>query len=174
MKTCGACNLCCKLAPVEALKKPAGVWCVHAKPGQGCGIYGQHPEECQTYRCGWLKNEGLDEDWKPTNCKFVIRLDEEFRRVIIANDPAYPDAWRKPRFYPVIKSWSRDLGVVSYVGNRATMVYPDQDLDVGVINAGDAVHTGYHARPPMRAPWVRIQPVGGGPPREYVGRYGPS
>jgi hypothetical protein len=174
MKSCGACNLCCKLAAIEELQKPAGQWCKYAKPGIGCTIHGHHPEECQSFRCGWLKNDGLDDDWKPTTCKFVIRIEDELGRIIIANDTAHPDAWKKPRYYQVIKGWARDWGVVSYAGNRATMVYPDQDLEVGEINPGDAVHRGYRGGPLVRAPWVRVEPVGGGPHREYLGRYGKS
>lgn len=41
---------------VEALNKPNGVRCVHLTPS-GCGIYGEHPEECQRFACLWLRND---------------------------------------------------------------------------------------------------------------------
>jgi hypothetical protein len=171
-RTCGACNLCCKVSAIKELQKPAGQWCPHAKTGQGCAIHGRHPAECQTFRCGWLRIETLGEEWKPIHSKFVIRLDEGERRLIVSNDPAHPEAWKKPPFYQTIKGWARDWTVVACVGHRSTIVFPEEDLEVGEIYLGDVVKRGYRGGPLLRAPWVRVEPVGGAAPREYKGRYG--
>ena len=171
-RVCGTCSLCCKVAAIKELDKPAGVWCQHARPGQGCSIHGRHPRDCETFRCGWLEMDALGEDWKPINSKFVLRLDEDLRRLIVSNDPAHPAAWKKPSFYKVIKGWARDWTVVVHVGNHSTVVFPEEDLEVGAVELGDIVRQGYRGGPLLRAPWVRVEPVSGGPPREYVGRYG--
>jgi hypothetical protein len=42
-RACGDCTLCCKVMAIEALAKPAGSWCRHCKPGQGCAIYAERP-----------------------------------------------------------------------------------------------------------------------------------
>ena len=39
-KACGSCTMCCKLFEINWLDrpKPAGKWCPHCRPGQGCAI----------------------------------------------------------------------------------------------------------------------------------------
>ena len=174
MKACGTCTLCCKVCTIVELNKPSGQWCVHARPGQGCAIYGDHPKECQVFRCGWLTIDELGEDWKPINSKFVLLLDEDRRRLVIENDPGHPQAWKKAPFSQQIKSWARAWTVIASVGKHCIFVFPDQDIDVGPIEAGDEVRRGFRGEGPLKAPWVRVRPVGGGPPREYVGRFGPT
>lgn len=56
-RTCGACNVCCTAMTVRALKKPAGVKCVH-QTDTGCGHYDQRPEACRAWFCMWVRDEG--------------------------------------------------------------------------------------------------------------------
>lgn len=53
-RTCGGCTACCKTHGVLEILKMAGVWCTHCKIGEGCGIYGERPHECQKFKCAWL------------------------------------------------------------------------------------------------------------------------
>ena len=113
-KSCGTCSLCCKLPAIAALGKPAGQWCVHARPGQGCGIHGTHPAECQAFRCGWLQAEDLGEEWKPTACRFILRIGGPGGQIGISLDPDHPEAWKKAPYYQAIKSWSARAAVFVY------------------------------------------------------------
>jgi hypothetical protein len=59
---CGGCVACCQVMGVHALDKRQFSACQHqlyrigepaaGRPG-GCGIYGDRPKECATYRCLW-------------------------------------------------------------------------------------------------------------------------
>ena len=42
-RACGTCMMCCKVPYIKEFEKPAGVWCRHAVPGKGCGIYESRP-----------------------------------------------------------------------------------------------------------------------------------
>ena len=64
------------------LNKPAGSWCSHCKPGEGCGIYAERPTECRTFKCLWL---GLEEagvatpELRPDRSKVVLSFTQEHR-----------------------------------------------------------------------------------------------
>lgn len=102
-RSCGECNLCCKLLPVHGLH-PAGKWCQHAVKGKGCGIYANRPGACRVWSCMWLSETGMDQHGlrRPDKCHFVI--DEGAEVIWIAGqevgamqvwiDPGYPTAWR--------------------------------------------------------------------------------
>src|SRR4051812_14872278 len=50
-RECGTCTLCCKVAAVEELNKPNGVWCSHCLSGKRCTIYDQRPQSCRSFYC---------------------------------------------------------------------------------------------------------------------------
>src|SRR4051812_32293115 len=104
-KTCGDCSLCCTLVAVESLSKPVYTPCVHLC-AEGCGIHGSHPADCQAFQCGWKDFHDLGEEWRPSNCGFLIRVELDAQLLCIDVDPTRPDAWRQPEFYSVIKEWS--------------------------------------------------------------------
>src|SRR6185503_15460450 len=103
------CTLCCKVVAVASLDKPAGQWCVHARPGKGCATYGSHPDDCRSFMCQWLLRPELDATWKPERCGFAISLVEPGNRMAVMVDPNKPDAWRRAPFYQTIKDWARQL-----------------------------------------------------------------
>lgn len=101
MRSCGSCNLCCKLVPIRSLTpeeqtevsravggtdlanseiifedfdKPQGKWCQHAKKGAGCGIYRERPMSCRHWSCYWLSGKGADELERPDRAKYVIDI----------------------------------------------------------------------------------------------------
>jgi len=143
-RECGDCTLCCKVMGIIALDKPPGLWCSHCKPARGCAIYDTRPQECRTFVCGYLHSPGLDERWKPSVCKFVLM--DENGDTQIAVDPARPDAWKKEPYYSCFKAWAQaslDEGTKVFVaiGNRAIVILPDRDVDLGILGEGDRIMT---------------------------------
>ena len=106
-RTCGSCNMCCKLPPVPEINKPELVWCKHCKPGkaEGCRIYADRPQVCADFACAWLTDTGLGDEWKPDRSKIVIRMTDEGGGITYQYmiDPAYPNRWREEPFYSQIK-----------------------------------------------------------------------
>jgi hypothetical protein len=144
-RTCGSCSLCCKLMRIGELEKPNGRWCSHCKPGKGCLIYDSRPEECQTFNCAWLRSSDLGEVWYPLNSKMVV--DAKGPWITVHVEPAYPTRWREEPYYSQIKNWSKngvDNGarVLVFVKNRATVILPNKDLDLGEFNDNDQITIG--------------------------------
>jgi hypothetical protein len=143
-RECGECTLCCKLMTVVDLNKPAGTWCPHCTSRGGCGIYETRPQECRDFVCAWLQSDALDEQWKPSRCKFVVFAEPGSVNLKVSVDPARPDAWRKEPFYSYFKAWVRPRiaqggKVVVMTGKRATAVLPDRDVDLGECTDDDRV-----------------------------------
>lgn len=160
-RSCGTCSLCCKIIDVPSLNKPAHVWCEHARPGKGCGIWGSHPHVCQVWKCGWQLSEDLDERWKPNKCGFILYHQYDGRQVVVEVDPQRPDAWRKPPFYDAIRRWAagvrtEDKQVIVRTGRRVLALFPEEDLDIGILPQGQAALLGYRYDPKYRQPMVRI------------------
>lgn len=147
-RACGSCGLCCKLMIIEDLGKPANQWCRHYKQGLGCSIYQTRPTECGTFLCGWLVDEKLDARWKPTTARFFLWQPVGPRRLVVEVDPAFPQAWRKEPYYSSIKAWSRRdrpgaCEVIVKVGPRATMIFPEKDIDLGILRPEGMIKSGY-------------------------------
>jgi hypothetical protein len=114
-RSCGECQLCCKLVPVVSLEKRAGEKCRHQRHGKGCMIYRDKPYECDVWNCRWLTNDEAEHLPRPDRAHFVIDVMPDFihavyddRRIDIQVmqvwcDPAYPDAWRDPRMLAYIE-----------------------------------------------------------------------
>lgn len=143
-RSCGACSLCCKVLGIAALEKPRGKWCSHCRPGRGCTIYEERPEECRTFRCLWLLDFRLGDEWKPSNCKFVIAADTENNRVDIHADASAPGAWRREPYISTLRQLAAAaLGqggmVLAIEGGRSTLVLPDRGVDLGILREDDRV-----------------------------------
>jgi hypothetical protein len=141
-RKCGDCTLCCKVMAIEALAKPASLWCAHCKPGRGCLIYANRPAECQAFSCHWLVDDQLDEHWKPSKSKLVLTTSED--GIEIRCDPGFPDAWRKEPFRSEIRQWAAsgatlDMTVVVTSGQRLILVTPDREFDLGVVGPDERI-----------------------------------
>jgi hypothetical protein len=136
-RECGDCTLCCKVMAIEQLAKPASSWCPHCKPGRGCQIYADRPDECRSFNCLWLANDRLDERWRPSKSKLVLTTSDD--GIEVRCDPGFPDAWRKEPFRSEIRQWAvsgemHDVTVVIVIGQKMILVTPDQEFDLGVVS----------------------------------------
>lgn len=161
MKSCGSCTLCCEVLQIPALGKPAGRLCEHAC-GAGCGIYPERPDDCRDFVCGWLQWDTLDETWRPSTAGFLIRPEPSLGRLCIDVDPARPAAWRAAAYYPGIKAWSAQVRdrtgcVLVYVGERCTVVFPEEDLEIGPVSDEDELVVGYLKAADYVRPLVRLR-----------------
>ena len=103
MRECGNCSLCCKVLPIMSrseggnddfpFDKPAGEWCKHCSPGNGCKVFNQTelPSLCKNYECMW-RREDLPLEHKPSRVHAIFDQVEVggMPYVLITTDPNYP------------------------------------------------------------------------------------
>jgi hypothetical protein len=149
-KTCGDCGLCCKLLGIQALDKPAGSWCPHYQRGVGCGQYELRPDACRGFECLWLQSEKLDDAWKPNKAKFVMYTERQDKRLNVIVDPNSPMAWKVEPYYGRLKAMSQRAyhghELVIAIGDRRIVMFPEEDVDLGVINPDHRIVSGYADR----------------------------
>lgn len=143
-RQCAGCTLCCKLPSIGELDKPAGVWCRHCVPGQGCSIYGSRPPVCRTFRCGWLAQAELPDHWYPARCRMILMREASRRRLSVHVDPDRPDAWRQQPWLGDLVAWAGELvpqGIQLLVQAppRLIAVLPSGPVDLGQSAAGGEV-----------------------------------
>jgi len=143
-RDCGTCALCCKVYDVPVLEKPAGQWCRHCQPGKGCGIHETRPDHCRAFHCLWMLAPFMGPEWKPDRARFVLTLDPVTRFLLVQLDPAQPAAWKKEPYYSQFKRWSaagleQGRQVVVFHNRALTVVLPDRDVDLGVLEADERV-----------------------------------
>ena len=142
VRECGTCTLCCKVLGIGALDKPAGTWCPHCRPGQGCTIYESRPEECRTFLCDWLRNEALGPEWKPEKSKIVLA--SSGKNILAYVDPSAPTAWRKSPFFErltAIMQKALPNGGLVYVAvaNHYIVLLPGREQEIGRLGPQDEV-----------------------------------
>jgi|tagenome__1003787_1003787.scaffolds.fasta_scaffold20872087_1 hypothetical protein len=144
-RSCGTCSLCCKVPHIAEFDKPAGKWCVHCRPGNGCGIHPTRPVSCRGFYCEWMIAKGLGPEWKPERAKFLLSKTNG-RDLIAQVDPGFPHAWRASPYYENFKIWAAEAArqtplqkVLVLVGERVTVVLPDRDVEVGVVSVDELV-----------------------------------
>lgn len=145
-RSCGTCTLCCKIMRIDAFQKPRGTWCAKCRPGKGCSIYADRPEECRSFRCGFLQLQELGEEWRPSRSKFVLVSELDGMRLAAHVDPGNPTAWEREPFYSQLKKWAHasvpSMGqVVVQIGSRAIVVLPFEDVDLGLVGDDERVVT---------------------------------
>ena len=143
-RSCGTCNLCCKVYSIKELAKPAGRWCSHCVRGSGCGIHPDRPRSCRDFFCSWLVDPNLGPEWKPEVCRFVLSADATHRAIMVTVDPGRPRAWKREPYYAVLKKFSEvffriDQKVLVNLGGHITVILPDRDLPIGMIRPGDEI-----------------------------------
>jgi len=146
-RACGTCSLCCKVLGVFELAKPAGKWCTHCRPGNGCDIYATRPFACRRFYCEWTISKGLGPEWRPEQAKFALFKSNGGRRLTAHVDPGYPSAWQRSPYYQNFKAWAAqavqktpEMDLVDVmIGERLIVVLPDRDVDVGITAADELV-----------------------------------
>src|SRR5260370_14543633 len=99
-RRCGDCSLCCKLAKVDELEKPSGVWCRHCAPGRGgCTIYETRPSVCRNWACSWIVDSSLGPEWRPLTRKIIPLFENCRRRLGLRVEPSHPDVRRRETYY---------------------------------------------------------------------------
>ena len=146
-RSCDGCALCCMILKVDELNKPWATWCTHCSTRKGCDIYERRPNQCRTFYCGWLTNDQLGEEWKPSKSKIVLVSELDGDRLAAHVHPNHPDAWRKEPFYSALKEWAtaavpHHRQVTACVGRRYYMIFPDRDVDLGIVGDDDRIMTG--------------------------------
>ncbi len=143
-KDCGSCSMCCKIFKIAEVDSPPGEWCRHVVQGKGCGIHATRPQVCRGFFCHWLRNPGLDEEWKPEKSKFVLYTELEGRRMVVAVDQSNPTAWKREPYYSQFKQWAlmaadTNRQLVVFNNENATLILPHTDMDLGIVNLGDEI-----------------------------------
>jgi hypothetical protein len=77
----------------------------------------------------------------------VIVSELDGKRVGINVDPDRPNAWRNEPYYSEIKRWAEHaaqdmMQVVVCIGNRAIVILPDEDVDLGPIADHERIISG--------------------------------
>ena len=100
-RQCGGCTLCCKLLPIAAFEKPAGLPCPHQRHGKGCRIYERRPLECGLWSCRWLsapeETAGMR---RPDRARYAI--DPMLDEIRITPNPGVEGT---PQTYPSLQVW---------------------------------------------------------------------
>jgi hypothetical protein len=141
-RECGSCTLCCKVYHVPDIDKVAGKWCEHCKPGRGCGVHDARPAQCADFNCLWRTEEGLTPAWKPERAKMVLSIFPHTGFIYVQVDPGAPQAWRKQPYHDQLRRWAasslqKGRHVIVFVNDVATLIMPDQDVPLGVMNPAD-------------------------------------
>lgn len=72
-KTCGECDVCCRVLEVRELNKPEYTDCVHRKKGGGCGIWTDpsRPHVCGAWNCAFLYG-WIPDHLRPDKCGVML------------------------------------------------------------------------------------------------------
>jgi hypothetical protein len=155
-RSCGQCSLCCKLAKVDELDKPEGVWCRHCAPGRGgCTIYETRPPVCRNYFCSWILDSRLGPEWYPLTSKMILSMENAGSRLCVRVEPSHADVWRREPYYSQLKQWSRVAvearqQIIVYVKKRVIAILPDKDVDFGDVELGEQIWIGAQDTPAGR------------------------
>lgn len=138
---CGSCTLCCRLVPVEELKKTAGERCAHQRH-TGCAIYQRRPQSCRLWSCQWRLGTDTEDQLRPDRSHCVIDCMPDVmllnygdgtekvpvQAVQIWVDDRYPDAHRAP----AIRAYMQRQAAKGI----ATMVRFDRERGIGIFPPG--------------------------------------
>ena len=143
-RSCGTCNMCCKVYSIKELNKAAGQWCVHCVRGYGCGIHASRPRSCREFFCSWLIDPNLGSEWKPEVSHIVLTADATHRAIMVMVDPGRPHAWKREPYYAVLKQFSEvffriDQKVLVNLSGHITVLLPDREVPIGRIVSGDEI-----------------------------------
>jgi hypothetical protein len=142
-KSCGACSLCCKVLLIPELQKPKDQWCVHCRPGAGCGIYETRPAVCRAFQCRWIVDPAMGPEWQPHLCGMVFVMDSD-NRLGVHVDPDMPGAWRQEPYFTALRRLAairlkRGAFVFVMEHGLTTVLLPQQEIAVGRVGPEDRI-----------------------------------
>jgi len=160
-RTCGDCQLCCRLLPVDSdglrdLKTPrvevhkvAGERCRFQRHGKGCSVYEGRPLACELWSCRWLIDDEAADLRRPDRSHYVvdvmpdeimITVDGVSRRHDVLQvwvDPAHRDAHRDP----ALRAYIDKLGVpaiIRYDSVEGFVLFPPSTSSDGLWHEQDS------------------------------------
>ncbi len=114
----------------------------------------------------WLKSERLalesrlGPEWRPDQAKFMMYTERGDKRLNVVVDPAHPLAWKREPYYGYLKRLSRRVAegfeLLVYVGDQRIVVFPDEDVDLGVVKPEHQIVIGYTERDGRQIPYAKI------------------
>lgn len=147
-RTCGDCQLCCRLLAVPPLGKIAGQKCKHQKFGKGCTVYHSPamPRECGIWNCRWLVGDDTADQSRPDRSHIVIDIMPDFVTLTFEGnpekmniqvvqcwvDPRHPNAHLDPAFraYVLRRAEEGKAAIIRYDGRKAfTLFAPPLSAD---------------------------------------------
>ena len=135
-RECADCSLCCKLAAIPEIDKPANKWCRHCKPGDGCLIYLTRPDTCAAFACDWLTDLHVPDFWRPVKSHMVLTRVMSRGQIVlrVMVDSNYSDAWKDEPYRSHLVQLAqkgfleRRFVVHVLVGRRAWAVQPNGEF----------------------------------------------
>lgn len=88
---------------------------------------------------GWLGAE-----WKPDRSKMVLSIDPTTRFLLVQVDPGNASAWKREPYHGQLGRWAaaslrEKRHVIVFVNKSATVILPDRDVPLGLIEPGDRI-----------------------------------
>lgn len=116
-RSCGDCQLCCRLLPTEEIAKPENQRCRHQKSYCGCTIYPNRPLSCQLWSCRWLLDDDMGDQPRPDRSHIVVDMMPDVIRakdnntgvtttmpvIVVWIDPAHRHAYKTDVFLRYVK-----------------------------------------------------------------------
>lgn len=140
-RTCGDCQLCCRLLAVPPLRKLAGERCKHQKFKTGCTVYNKPgmPPECRLWNCRWLVNDDMQDQARPDRSHIVVDIMPDYVTASSAEqgtfhievvqvwcDPKHPNAHRDPalRAYLLRRGEEGKAAIIRFNGKDSIILFP--------------------------------------------------
>ena len=84
--------MCCKVAGVPEIGKPANQWCSSCEMGKGCRSTISAHRRARGFYCLWKVMPDFPEELRPDQCKVIWQMTEDGQTAIAVT--AYPERMR--------------------------------------------------------------------------------
>jgi hypothetical protein len=130
------------------------------RKGSGCGDYEARPQACRGFHCLWLTSEKLDDAWRPNKAGFLMYPDRDGKRLNVVVDPGKPSSWRREPYYSRLKAMSQraydGYELLICIGDRRVVMFPTEDVDLGVLNPDHKLVSGYVDKDGDKVPFAMV------------------
>jgi hypothetical protein len=104
----------------------------------------------------------LGEHWLPARSKLVVAFKPDGMEIVVHVDPGVPNAWRAEPYYSEIRRMARDAEgaattIFVQIGRRIIVIFPDREVDVGVVADDDRVAIQEEAGPGTRKHAIKVK-----------------